>query len=111
MERQGIRSLGHSQAPSPLHTPLELLVDAHQEVHDVGTLSQNGYGYGSLALLSLSLSMRRKGSVQAPPPPRDGSRTCSSWQAETCPRDFVREGSAVLGGLSGLKPKTAQGSE
>ena len=60
--------------------------------------------------LSLSLCLyevRRKGSVQAPP--RSGSRTCSSWQVKTSPGDFVRGGSAVLGGLSGLQtPKIAQ---
>ena len=64
----------------------------------------------SFASLSLSLCLyevRRKGSVQAPP--RSGSRTCSSWQVKTSPGDFVRGGSAVLGGLSGLQtPKIAQ---
>ena len=63
-----------------------------------------------LSPLSLSLCLyevRRKGSVQAPP--RSGSRTCSSWQVKTSPGDFVRGGSAVLGGLSGLQtPKIAQ---
>ena len=42
-------------------------MDAHQEVHDVGTLSQNGYGYGSLAL-SLSL-YEEEGQRSGPPTP------------------------------------------
>ena len=56
-------------------------------------LSAGLRGRGATRRLSLSLSLyevRGKGSVQALPP-REGSRTCGSWQVSTsAPRDFPR---------------------
>ena len=51
----------------------------------------------SLSLsLSLSLSPRGEEVGQRPgPPPREGSRTCGSWQARNSPPGFARRGSAV----------------